>query len=99
MKRFDICVTRNCRLHGGLYLGVKVNFPMNQLYENGEVRSTTRASVGLVFWTAHFEFRGRNERSRFFTEPMRLVDKNGSQPPDDQVLKDGDEFTVKWGQP
>jgi hypothetical protein len=58
-QRFVVRVRWNARKAGGLFLGLRVSFPVSIIYNNGEVRSTWNVNVGLLVVTVSLEFRER----------------------------------------
>lgn len=61
-RRLDPLVVRfqwHCRRAGGLFLGLRIGFPVSILFDNGEVRPTTQISVGFLVATLSIELRGR----------------------------------------
>ncbi len=59
VRRVGCSHTWNFRRAGGLYLGLRVDFPTSIIYDDGTVRRTLHISVGLLVWTWRIEFRGK----------------------------------------
>jgi len=59
LHRFVVRVRWHTRKAGGLFIGLRVSFPVSILFDNGEVRPTWQVNVGLLFATVDMEFRGR----------------------------------------
>ena len=49
----------HARRSGGLFLGFRIDFPSNILYENGEVRLTWNVNVGLLVASVKLEILGK----------------------------------------
>lgn len=49
----------NASKSGGLYIGVRIDFPHLVIYRSGDVSSSWAFSIGLIFWTVIVDFRGR----------------------------------------
>lgn len=49
VKRFVIRLAWNARRAGGLFLGFRLSFPSNVLFDDGSVRSSVQVSA--VFWS------------------------------------------------
>jgi hypothetical protein len=63
-KRIMVRFKWHCRRAGGLFLGLRIHFPCQVVYDNGEVRMTTYSSFGFLFATLEIEFRGKCLRIR-----------------------------------
>ena len=59
LHRFVVRVRWHARKAGGLFIGLRVSFPVSILFDNGEVRPAWQVNVGLLFATVDMEFRGR----------------------------------------
>jgi hypothetical protein len=64
IKRFVIRLVWNVRRAGGLFLGFRLSFPSNVLFDDGYVRSSVQVSVGLLVVTLLTEFRGKPREQR-----------------------------------
>lgn len=57
LDRFVLRFKWHCRRAGGLYIGLRLQFPTSVLYVNDEVRSTWHLSIGLLVATLECEYR------------------------------------------
>ncbi len=54
---------RTLRRGGGLYVGIRLEFPVRVLFEDGTVRREWRISLGLLAWQLVLKLRGRALRA------------------------------------
>jgi hypothetical protein len=47
------------RKAGGLFIGLRISFPTNILFCNGEVRPTVHIDIGCLIFSIDIEFRGK----------------------------------------
>jgi len=59
LRRFVVRGRWHARKAGGLFVGVRVSFPVSVLFDNGEVRPTWRVNVGFLVFAVDMEIRGR----------------------------------------
>ena len=64
IKRFPVKLIWNARRAGGLFIGIRLSFPTNVLFDDGSTRSSVQLSVGLLVATILTEFRGKPREQR-----------------------------------
>jgi hypothetical protein len=63
LRRFPVKLIWNARRAGGLFIGIRLSFPSNVLFDDKSTRSSMQLSVGLLVITILMEFRGQAKRT------------------------------------
>jgi hypothetical protein len=59
IKRFPVKLIWNARRAGGLFIGIRLSFPTNVLFDDKSTRTSMQLSVGLLVVTILMEFRSK----------------------------------------
>lgn len=65
----------HARKGGGLSVGIRVDFPVTSIFDNGEIRPLVRINVGFLVASLSVEFRGRVTRMIDFAKPNNTCEK------------------------
>lgn len=75
IHRVAVRLRWHARKAGGIFVGIRLSFPVSILYDNDEVRPTWQVNVGLLVATVDITFRGRATHTHTHNVSVSISEK------------------------